>query len=781
VTDSLSQVAAGRRWSRLGRSAAAASVPGQRAGSDHTDVLPARPGPLLEISDLAVSIPTESGTIEAVRGISLAIGRGETVGVVGESGSGKTMLALSVMGLLPRTAQVRGSIQLAGTELLGSSAAQWQSIRGSQVAMVFQDPMTALNPMYTVGWQVAECVLLHRKVGRRAAMARAIELLAAVGLPEPARMASRYPHQLSGGMRQRVVIAIAIANEPQLLIADEPTTALDVTVQAQILDLLTSVRRQTNAAMMLSTHDLGVVAGVADRVLVMYAGRAAEIGGVDEVFAEPGMPYTAGLLASLPSLDHRSERLPAIPGIPPTGLGYGAGCAFAPRCPRAAEPCAVQPDLTEIAPGHVAACHFAGLDAGSRAAVALPQPAVAPPQPAVAAANASDRGRAAAELSTVAIDLSNGDAASTPSPSADTDGSDVVLAVRNLSKNFRIRGGTLGSVAVVQAVSGVDLDLRAGRCLALVGESGCGKSTLARLLMRLEEPTTGTITLNGLDLTKLSDDELRPTRRDMQMVFQDPYSSLNPRLSVGEIVGEPLTVHKVPHRAERVRELLLSVGLDPVAGVRFPGEFSGGQRQRIGIARALALDPQALVLDEPVSALDVSIQASVLNMLRDMQRKRNMAYLFIAHDLSVVRQVADDVAVMYLGQIVEQGPADQVYRRPAHPYTTALMSAVPIPDPPAERSRERILLRGEVPSPVDPPSGCRFRTRCWKADSRCAEEPPLLQILTGEPPGDGQQMVAGRHIVADQHADSQVADSQHVHGLHLVACHYPENGPWTTH
>jgi len=719
VTDSQSQVATGRRWRRPSRTAAAARVPGQRTGSADTIALPARPGPLLEISDLAVSIPTDSGTIEAVRGISLAVGRGETVGVVGESGSGKTMLALSVMGLLPRTARVRGSIQLGGTELLGGSAAQWQAIRGSQVAMVFQDPMTALNPMYTIGWQVAECILLHRKVSRGAAWNRAIELLDAVGLPEPARMAKRYPHQLSGGMRQRVVIAIAIANEPQLLIADEPTTALDVTVQAQILDLLASVRRQSSAAMLLITHDLGVVAGVADRVLVMYAGRAAEIGGVDEVFAEPGMPYTAGLLASLPSLEHRSERLPAIPGTPPTGFGYGPGCAFAPRCPLAAEPCATQPALTDIGAGHVAACHFAGPEAGGQAATALQQP--------------------------VAHDPHEGNGAD-GHPGADD--SAVVLSVKNLSKHFNVRGATFRSVATVQAVSGVDLELRAGRCLALVGESGCGKSTLARLLMRLEDPTTGTITLNGRDLTTLSDGELRATRRDMQMVFQDPYSSLNPRLSVGEIVGEPLTVHKIPDRAERVRDLLLSVGIDPLARVRFPGEFSGGQRQRIGIARALALDPQALVLDEPVSALDVSIQASVLNMLRDLQRKRNMAYLFIAHDLSVVRQVADDIAVMYLGLIVEQGPADLVYKQPAHPYTTALLSAVPIPDPPAERSRERILLRGEVPSPVNPPSGCRFRTRCWKADSRCAEEAPPLRLIDGE------------------------------HGKHRVACHYPENGPW---
>jgi peptide/nickel transport system ATP-binding protein len=721
-------------------------VPSQRADGEALGSPPARLGPLLELSDLAVSIPTESGLIEAVRGISLAISWGETLGVVGESGSGKTMLALSVMGLLPGTARVSGSIRLEGEELIGASAAQWQKVRGSQVAMIFQDPMTALNPMYTIGWQVAECILLHRKVSRRAAIDRAVELLEAVGLPEPARMARQYPHQLSGGMRQRVVIAIAIANEPRLLIADEPTTALDVTVQAQILDLLKAVRQQSSAAMILISHDLGVVAGVADRVLVMYAGRAAELGGVDDVFAAPAMPYTTGLLASLPSLVHRRERLPAIPGTPPTGLGYGPGCAFAPRCPLAAEPCASQPDLVVIGAGHVAACHFAGAEADGKAAIKLQRPGG---QLQASETDDKDGNGGYREDSADGQDAVTGDQAS------------VVLAISNLTKHFKVRGASFRSVATVQAVSGVDLELHAGRCLALVGESGCGKSTLARLVMRLEEPTSGTITLNGRDMTRLSEDELRATRRDVQMVFQDPYSSLNPRLSVGEIVGEPLTVHRVRAKAERVRELLLSVGLDPAAGVRFPGEFSGGQRQRIGIARALALDPQALVLDEPVSALDVSIQASVLNMLRDLQRKRNMAYLFIAHDLSVVRQVADDVAVMYLGQIVEQGPADEVYGQPAHPYTTALLSAVPIPDPPTERSRERILLRGEVPSPVNPPSGCRFRTRCWKADARCAEEAPLLQVLTS------QQAAAARNGAADDRGAM---------ARHRVACHYPENG-----
>jgi peptide/nickel transport system ATP-binding protein len=460
------------------------------------------------------------------------------------------------------------------------------------------------------------------------------------------------------------------------------------------------------------SHDLGVLAEIAERILVMYAGKGVEIGSAPDVFADPRVPYTAGLLASLPPVDKRAERLPAIPGIPPTGIGYGAGCAFAPRCPLAAEPCAADPQLLPVAAGHLAACHFAGQEAA---------PASPAPEVSLIRRTWQDAAR------TTAI----------PAPGSDG----AVLAVRDLTKNFRIRGSGFRSYATVHAVSGISLDLKSGRCLGLVGESGCGKSTVARLLMRLEQPTSGSIKLNGTELTGLDDGALRPLRRDLQMVFQDPYSSLNPRLSVGEIVGEPFKVHKIAGRSGRVRELLAAVGLDPDAAVRFPAEFSGGQRQRIGIARALALKPQVLILDEPVSALDVSIQASILNLLRDLQQERDMAYLFISHDLAVIRQVADEIAVMHLGVIVEQGPAEAVCEHPAHPYTVALLSAVPVPDPLRKPARDRILLHGELPSATSPPSGCRFRTRCWKADERCAEEePPLLQIA----------------------------------GSHRVACHYPE-------
>jgi peptide/nickel transport system ATP-binding protein len=683
--------------------------------------------PLLEVADLRISIPTEVGLIEAVRGVSFAMEARDTLGVVGESGSGKTMLALAALGLAPEAAKISGSIRLNGRELLNCTPAQWRSIRGARVSMVFQDPMTALNPMYTVGWQVAECVRLHEQVTRKVAWRRAVDLLGEVGLPQPAQLAHRYPHELSGGMRQRVVIAMAIANSPLLIIADEPTTALDVTVQALILDTLRTIREQTGAALMLISHDLGVVAEIAERILVMYAGRGVEIGSARDVFSDPQVPYTAGLLASLPPVEKRTERLASIPGAPPTGIGYGAGCAFAPRCPLAAEPCAADPQLLPVAPGHLAACHFAGHGDG---------PASLEPE--------ADLIRRAWQADSGTTENGGGVPPTANDKFPEPDG--AVLTVRDLTKNFRVRGSGFRTYSTVHAVSGISLDLEPGRCLGLVGESGCGKSTVARLLMRLEQPTSGSIKLDGTELTGLDDGALRPLRRDLQMVFQDPYSSLNPRLSVGEIVGEPLRVHKIAGRPGRVRELLAAVGLDPDAAVRFPGEFSGGQRQRIGIARALALRPRVLILDEPVSALDVSIQASILNLLRDLQRERDLAYLFISHDLAVIRQVADEIAVMHLGVIVEAGPAEAVCEHPAHPYTAALLSAVPVPDPLRKRARERILLNGELPSATSPPSGCRFRTRCWKADERCAvEEPPLLQV----------------------------ADS------HRVACHYPETRPAT--
>jgi glutathione transport system ATP-binding protein len=668
--------------------------------SDSADGRP--PRAVLEVADLAVRIPTEDGVVEAVRGVSFSIGAGEVLGIVGESGSGKSMTALSIMGLLPRNATATGSIRYRGEELLGRSRNSLRHLRGNQLAMIFQDPMTALNPMYSVGWQVAEALRLHQKVSRSGASKRAEELLDLVGLPNPGAVARQYPHQLSGGMRQRVMVAMAVANQPDVIVADEPTTALDVTVQAQLLELLGTVRTETGAAMILITHDLGVVAGVADQVMVMYAGLVAEHGSTADVFSHPTMPYTRGLLASVPRLDDVGARLQPIRGVPPAMIGLTAGCAFAPRCDYADAACEVQPPLSEIEFEHLVSCHH-------------PQ---AGPLERIPASTSVRVGTGV--------------------------GADPILVVRGLAKQFRLKSHRSSGAQFVDAVSGIDLELRAGETLGLVGESGCGKSTTARLLLRLEEPSAGTVALGELELTGLDITSMRSARQRMQMVFQDPYASLNPGLSIHDIIAEPLIVHGRPDRPGRVRQLLEMVGLDPSYARRYPHEFSGGQRQRIGIARALALDPEVLVLDEPVSALDVSVQASILNLLMDLRDELGVAYLFIAHDLSVVRHIADRLAVMYMGRIVETGTAGEIYDAPAHPYTKALLSAVPIPDPTAERERRRILLQGDVPSPIDPPSGCRFRTRCWKATDICSQVVPPL-----EPTSPGR-FVACHHPETDK-------------------------------
>jgi len=658
--------------------------------------------PLLQIRDLSVSFPSEGGIVRAVRNVSLDVRAGEVLGIVGESGSGKTVMSLSAIGLLPDSASVSGEVLYDGKNLLELSDDAMSVYRGRDIAMVFQDPLSALNPVHTIGRQVAETILIHNDVSAEAANKRAVELLELVGIPRPAERAQSYPHEFSGGMRQRVMIALAIANEPKVLLADEPTTALDVTVQAQILDVLRTARDVTGAAVVLVTHDLGVVAGLADRVAIMYAGKVVEVGSVDEVYESPAMPYTIGLLRSIPRLDERSgTRLASIAGSPPSPVDLPPGCAFAPRCPAALPACDERiPELVEVGPARLAACVRHVEIPGLLAAGGL-----FPEGPAHSATTATT--------------------------------TESALEVRGLKKTFPLMRGSLlrRRVGSVYAVDGVDLTLRAGRSLALVGESGCGKTTTLLEILNMVAPEAGTIAVLGRDVSSLSKSDRLAMRRDLQIVFQDPFASLDPRLPIGDAIAEPLANFgmRKDDQDRRVVELLELVGLNRSHADRYPSEFSGGQRQRIAIARALALNPKVVALDEPVSALDVSVRAGVLNLLAELQERLSLSYLFVSHDLAVVRHVADDIAVMYLGSIVESGPVADVFAAPKHPYTQALLSAVPIPDPKVERSRSRIILEGDLPSPANPPSGCRFHTRCHVRRSldtatadRCARERPSL-------------------------------------------------------
>ena len=673
--------------------------------------------PLLEVRDLTVEFVGESGPVPAVRGLSYALSRGEVLGIVGESGSGKSVSSLAIMGLLPPSATVSGSVRLRGQELLGLPDRRLARIRGSSIAMVFQDSLSALTPVHRIGDQIAEAVLIHQRVSRVAAHDRAVELLDAVGIPNAAQRAMAYPHEFSGGMRQRVMIAMAIANGPDVLIADEPTTALDVTVQAQVLALLDTARRMTGAAIVMITHDLGVVAGIADRIVVMYAGKAVESGPVLPVYADPRMPYTIGLLGSVPRLDRPGQPLTPIEGAPPDLARLPQGCPFVPRCPVRVPVCrTIEPALEPVAgSARRAACHRSGEIAFGRIGESSVFPA-----PAIAAAPRK----------------------------MPRDGRPAVLEVRQLVKRHPItRGAVLRRrIGTITAVDGISFDIREGEALGLVGESGCGKTTTVMQLLELASPEEGRVSVLGRDVASLGRDDRKHLRREVQVVFQDPVASLDPRLPVSDLIGEPLRAFGVApdRRGRRVRDLLDLVGLNPELANRYPADLSGGQRQRIGIARALAPEPRLLVLDEPVSALDVSIQAGVLNLLEHLKVHLGLAYLFVGHDLSVIRHVADRVAVMYLGRLVEVGDADEVFGHPTHPYTQALLSAVPIPEPATERQRIKILLPGDPLDPVSLPSGCRFRSRCPlfarlppERRQRCRDADPLL-----EPRSSGDHMSA---------------------------------------
>ena len=652
---------------------------------------------LLDIRDLKTWLDSSGGVVRAIDGISLEVKNGETFAIVGESGCGKSMTALSVLRLLPDAGQVVGGAVLLGDEdLLRLPETAMRGIRGRRIAMIFQEPATSLNPVLTVGMQIGEVLQRHTELRGAAARKRMLELLDAVGIPDPARRLDEYSFQLSGGMKQRVMIAVALAAEPDLLVADEPTTALDVTIQAQVLDLLKELQRKKGMAILLITHDLGVVAQMAHRVAVMYAGQIIEVAARERFFGTPLHPYSRKLFQALPGSASRGGDLAVIRGqVPPLTTRFG-GCRFAERCDLAWERCRTEvPVLTTHGAGQQVRCHLYDKDEDARRAAG--EGAV--PQALSAAVSVAPEAKASAAL----------------------------LRVRDLKVHFPIRRGLLKrTVGQVRAVDGMSFDLASGMTLALVGESGCGKTTAGKAILQLIRPSAGSVQFQDAELTRLRGQALRSRRADFQLIFQDPFSSLNPRMRVSDILGEGMkalgVADALAERALRMDRMLAQVGLNAEAKQRYPHEFSGGQRQRIAIARALAVNPKLIVCDEPTSALDVSVQAQILNLLKHLQLDLGLAYLFITHNIAVVEHLAHNVAVMYLGRIVERGSVDEVLRTPRHPYTQALLSAVPALDQTGER--KIIRLQGELPSPANPPQGCHFHPRCPQAMPECRLEYP---------------------------------------------------------
>jgi peptide/nickel transport system ATP-binding protein len=659
---------------------------------------------LLRVEGLSTWFTTSDGTLRAVDDVGFEVARGETFALLGESGCGKSMTALSLMRLVPPPGRVvSGRVFLDGQDLMALPEVAMRRVRGGRMAMIFQEPQTSLNPVLTVGDQIDEALRVHHALGRRAARDRSVDLLMAVGIPEPAERYGAYPHQLSGGMKQRVMIAMALAGEPDLLIADEPTTALDVTIQAQILELLGRLQRERHLSLLLITHDLGVVAQVAQRVGVMYAGHIVELARREEFFREPLHPYSRKLFDALPTSGKRAGRLAVIPGSVPMLTREFVGCRFAERCQEAWQLCRDRaPRWLQAGPNRWVRCHLYDQSvASTREAEAAARPRTPAP---------GRGGDDAVEVQKTQL-----------------------LEVEDLKVHFPVHKGLFKRVVGhVRAVDGVSMTLPSGQTLALVGESGCGKTTAGKGLLQLIRPTAGSVRFKGDELTRLKGEALRRRRREFQIIFQDPYSSMNPRMTVQDIVEEGMIVQGIGgSRAARraaVDRLLDRVGLGEGIKGRYPHEFSGGQRQRICIARALAVEPSLIVCDEPTSALDVSVQAQILNLLSELQGRLGISYLFITHNISVVEYLAHEVAVMYLGRIVEQGSVDEVLGAPKHPYTQALLSAVPV----IENASRRAVIRlgGDPPSPVHPPAGCHFQPRCPHAMPVCRERYPAATQLS---------------------------------------------------
>jgi peptide/nickel transport system ATP-binding protein len=654
----------------------------------------ADPAPLLRVNNLRVSAENRGVWQEVVRGVSFSLGRGETLGLVGESGSGKTLTVTAIAGLLPPTVRVAGGAAwFRDEDLLHASPGRLAEIRGKDLGMVFQGSLAALNPVMRVGRQVAEPLRLHGVADAHTALAAAERMLRDLGIPNPTAALRHYPHEFSGGQRQRATIATAMIAAPSLVIADEPTTALDATVQAQILEIWRRLNQEAGVALILVSHDLGVIAEICGAIAVMYAGRIVETAPTEIFLARPRHPYTQALLQSIPSAG--ASRMQAVPGEPPVAGALPNGCPFHPRCPKATAVCReTEPPLESVGPSAVA-CWAAG---GSAAEVwTLASPVAGPPRPAAAAAPPDDTGQ-------------------------------PLLVLDRVTRHHLVPSvWPLLPPARVHAVDEVTVTVSHGEVLGLAGESGCGKSTLARCILRMIDIDSGRIIFRGEDITHLRGEPLRLLRRHLQPVFQDPYDSLNPRARVHDIVAEPLVAHgkDAESRARRVAEVLELVGLSRQFAGRLPMELSGGQRQRVGIARAIVLNPDLIVADEPISALDVSIQAQIVNLFQDLRKAMGLTLIFISHDLRIVRHISTNVAIMFLGQIVEHGPSEAVCERPLHPYTAALLSSVPTLT--GVEAKNRIVLEGEPPSPVSPPTNCRFRMRCPYAREICASAMPELR------------------------------------------------------